>query len=445
MTKSAGFTLAPALAGAGAAVLLGVVLYAAGIIGTPRQSSAPAEADPVALAAPLPAETDDEAAGETVAETPEEPAETPVPQAEPAPDPEPETAAAPASPPPRPPSIDTFRLEPDGAMLVAGQADPAWHTFITLDGEKIDPVTPDASGQFVAFLNLEPTDKPRVLSLVSHDPEGDARVMSRDEIILAPTPATQLALAEPEEAGTATEAAEPAETTLEVSADAPPQDDTAAATATADNPVDPEPAEQMAARPEPEPEPATSTADPEPSQTVLLADESGVRVLQPATPSDAAPDVMSSVALDAITYSEAGEVELSGRGLQEGFVRIYLDNAPVTTSRVSQTGNWRADLPDVDTGVYTLRIDETDAEGNVTSRVETPFKREDEAVVTRASAEVQTQRVKAVTVQPGSTLWAISRETYGEGVLYVRVFEANRDRIRNPDLIYPGQVFSLPE
>ena len=49
------------------------------------------------------------------------------------------------------------------------------------------------------------------------------------------------------------------------------------------------------------------------------------------------------------------------------------------------------------------------------------------------------------TVQPGATLWAIAEERYGEGILYVTVFEANRDRIRNPDLIYPGQVFILPE
>ena len=48
------------------------------------------------------------------------------------------------------------------------------------------------------------------------------------------------------------------------------------------------------------------------------------------------------------------------------------------------------------------------------------------------------------TVVPGSTLWAIASETYGDGVLYVRVFEANRDKIRNPDLIYPGQIFDLP-
>ena len=53
--------------------------------------------------------------------------------------------------------------------------------------------------------------------------------------------------------------------------------------------------------------------------------------------------------------------------------------------------------------------------------------------------------VSLITVQPGNTLWGIAREKYGEGVLYVRVFEANTDRIRDPDLIYPGQIFSVPD
>jgi nucleoid-associated protein YgaU len=52
--------------------------------------------------------------------------------------------------------------------------------------------------------------------------------------------------------------------------------------------------------------------------------------------------------------------------------------------------------------------------------------------------------VVTVTVQPGYTLWGIARETFGNGVLYVQVYKANKDKIRNPDLIYPGQVFTLP-
>ena len=50
-----------------------------------------------------------------------------------------------------------------------------------------------------------------------------------------------------------------------------------------------------------------------------------------------------------------------------------------------------------------------------------------------------------ITVQPGNTLWAISRERYGRGILYVQVFDANKDKIRDPNLIYPGQIFDLPD
>jgi nucleoid-associated protein YgaU len=49
-----------------------------------------------------------------------------------------------------------------------------------------------------------------------------------------------------------------------------------------------------------------------------------------------------------------------------------------------------------------------------------------------------------ITVQPGFTLWGIAKQNFGKGILYVQVYEANRDRIRDPDLIYPGQVFALP-
>jgi nucleoid-associated protein YgaU len=50
----------------------------------------------------------------------------------------------------------------------------------------------------------------------------------------------------------------------------------------------------------------------------------------------------------------------------------------------------------------------------------------------------------SITVQPGFTLWGIAKSQMGEGVMYVQVFEANKARIKNPDLIYPGQVFTIP-
>ena len=49
------------------------------------------------------------------------------------------------------------------------------------------------------------------------------------------------------------------------------------------------------------------------------------------------------------------------------------------------------------------------------------------------------------TVLPGYTLWGIAQANYGDGILYVQLFEANKDKIKDPDLIYPGQVFDLPQ
>ena len=48
-------------------------------------------------------------------------------------------------------------------------------------------------------------------------------------------------------------------------------------------------------------------------------------------------------------------------------------------------------------------------------------------------------------MQPGNNLWTIARGRYGAGGEYTRIYTANRDLIRNPDLIYPGQIFRMPE
>lgn len=72
---------------------------------------------------------------------------------------------------------------------------------------------------------------------------------------------------------------------------------------------------------------------------------------------------------------------------------------------------------------------------------------EEPAVVAVEEAPVQPAAAAApvtVTVQPGFTLWAIAKGQFGDGVMYVQVYEANKDKIVDPDLIYPGQVFTIP-
>lgn len=48
-------------------------------------------------------------------------------------------------------------------------------------------------------------------------------------------------------------------------------------------------------------------------------------------------------------------------------------------------------------------------------------------------------------ISRGDSLWALSRLAYGDGARYAVIFKANRDKISNPNLIYPGQTFVVPQ
>jgi nucleoid-associated protein YgaU len=54
-------------------------------------------------------------------------------------------------------------------------------------------------------------------------------------------------------------------------------------------------------------------------------------------------------------------------------------------------------------------------------------------------------RIESTVVVRGDSLWRISRTAYGRGARYSVIYAANRDQIRNPNLIYPGQIFVLPQ
>lgn len=376
----------------------------------------------------------------------------------------PEAAPVAAAPVPQPPAFDTVRVAGDGMALVAGRAEAGADVAILVDGAEAAVTRGDARGDFAALFNLAPSDAPRLLTLRMTLADGST-LISDDTLVLAP-------IAAPESAVAATDEPSDAAGTAVVA-------DAGAETATTLEPAAP---------------------------LALLVTEQGVKVIQQGaqTPEAEASGVQSDINIETIAYTGAGAVQLGGRGQAGAPLRIYLDNAEVLSLTVPATGLWSATLPDIAAGIYTLRVDQLDAAGAVTSRFETPFKRETLAALaavtapsapavpavettaavtepapvaaadttetpgTTAPAPAQPEAVAikapsaeappaggadqpgvppapvTVTVQPGFTLWRIARENFGSGIMYVQVYEANRDKIRDPDLIYPGQVFTVP-
>lgn len=296
----------------------------------------------------------------------------------------------------------------DGIVTLAGTAPPGLPVSIRLDGVELDRVAALADGSFAAVLDIPPAEMPRVLTVAAILPDG-TEIASHDTGFLPPS---VLAVAEPA----------------------------------------PAPAEPPAA---------------------IVVSEAGTTV---ASPSPADIPALQ-VTLDAITYTPENIVQFSGKGQAGAFVRLYLDDKFLIESGVRAEGQWFAETGDIVPGTYTLRIDQIDAAGKVASRFETPFLRETpealaqavepaptepapaepaattpaatEAPATSETVEIAAPPLQAlpptVIVQPGLTLWAIAEAEFGDGVAYVQVFEANRDKIRDPDLIYPGQIFTLPE
>ena len=381
-----------------------------------------------------------------------------------------------------PPKLETVRIDDDGTALVAGTAYPGSVLEILVDEEVVESITLGQEGNFAVLFDIELKDRPQVISIRSVD--GETVLVSDETMIVAPK-IVELAQADPaanqtkmqsESAENSTEVGSSlqdksettseqnasndltAETDFEEEAEKAAEennmsnDNVVKADLTSKTPQLAQPTEekieedvqQILTQEPTESDLISNTVSNAADQpTVLLADSEGVKVVQGGT---TGPNVMTDVMFDTINYSKDGDVAVTGRGTPESIVHFYLDNSPVASTAVDQTGYWSADLSDVEAGVYTLRLDQLDQSGKVSSRIESPFKREDRSVLVDQMQDiVSPARINVITVQPGNTLWAISRERYGRGILYVQVFDANKDKIRDPDLIYPGQIFDLPD
>jgi len=155
------------------------------------------------------------------------------------------------------------------------------------------------------------------------------------------------------------------------------------------------------------------------------------------TPGGNGAQAKPALSIDTLDYDDQGQLSVSGRAAAGATVNLYLDKGFIGRAGADDNGLWRL-RPDVriEPGLYALRADALDGAGRVTARVEMPF--------SRAEPMTDAPPEPFVIVQPGNSLWRLARRAYGAGVRYTMIFEANRNQIKDPNLIYPGQVFALP-
>ncbi len=184
----------------------------------------------------------------------------------------------------------------------------------------------------------------------------------------------------------------------------------------------------------------------------LVAPDQPTKLVPSTTPSTKPSDI---VKVDTVDYDAEGNIIFSGRASPGSSVRVYVDNSSLGDVKVQDDGKWLFDQsPKVAAGNHTLRAVELNAKGEVVSRVELPLLREDKQKVAElqqaapVDADGDTRFAvgpERIVIQPGNSLWRVSRVIYGKGIKYTVIFDANRDQIRNPNRIYPGQIFAAPK
>jgi nucleoid-associated protein YgaU len=283
------------------------------------------------------------------------------------------------------PAFDVARIEPSGDAVIAGRAAPGASVELLRNGEPHDRVMADASGQFAMVPpRLPPGDSE--LTLRSRLPDGRIAT-SKESVVVA------------------------------LQADLK------------DRPV----------------------------VALMTPDKPSVVLSKPAastpgsTPGSTPPG--SAVVVDAVETEPGGKLFVSGRSSPRAAVRLYLNDSYQASTTAAANGRFA--FTTMNEGIrpgsgYRVRLDEVDpGSGAIRSRAEVPFEAASAASASLPAAgsptAVTTPKASTAIVSRGDSLWRISRATYGDGARYTVIYDANHNQIRNPDRIYPGQVFVLPD
>ena len=399
------------------------------------------------------------------------------------------------------PTFDIVRVEKDGSVLVAGQAEPNSDITLMNGDQPIGTAKADDTGAFVILPDhpLQGADNqisirskledgstiPSEQQVVVAVPEqGEALVALVEpgepvEVLQKPESVAVAKVPEPEALSTGTEKpkqlavpvtvvektkSEPEETVVakieEVAEDVKP----APVLETVQKPLE-------NAREESKKRVARLLLDVQKEEPASNVEEAVVEAPKP--PEDASPDtpaVTASAVAEPVVEQvatvteeikpepapvvepqktisvEAVEVEndtlfVAGTASPNETVRVYVDDKLVGDVKTGDGGQWLLEeTKPLGPGEYNIRVDLLGkGSGDVVARAAVPFTVQDLTPAELAKAEVGN-----VIIRKNDNLWTIAQRLYGDGRRYTSIYQQNRDQIKNPELIFPGQIFQVP-
>jgi nucleoid-associated protein YgaU len=341
------------------------------------------------------------------------------------------------------PSFDTVRVEVTGEALIAGRATPGSEVIVKLDGQEIGKATANGDGAFVVTPDKPLPEGSGALTLEARSPGQTGGVTSKQSVaVIVPAGGQQQALV------------------AVVSPDQPTKVIQKPASA----------AEQPAKLV------SIDAVDYDASGNIVFSGQGDqghtARVyVDNAMVGDAAIGADGRWSFSATATIPAGNHMLRVDGLDgEGKVvnRVEVPFFREAQSKVAEAAQPPAETSQTETaasassttaeGTEATGAESTGTEAATTTGAGAESTGTEAASSTSAgsqststeaadagTAAAPVTREGRIVIQPGNNLWRISRVLYGTGSKYTVLYDANKDQIRNPDLIYPGQVFKTPD
>ncbi len=137
-----------------------------------------------------------------------------------------------------------------------------------------------------------------------------------------------------------------------------------------------------------------------------------------------------------IFFNENGFVSIQGEVNFGKRIELYINKKIMETIKI-ENSKWQYNSDTMfDYGLHDLLVVLKSDKDEILDKITFPFMR----------VEIPYNDVPEnfILIKPGDMLWTIAYRLYGDPFKYIQIFEENKDQITNPDLIFPGQLFSIP-